>query len=89
MTLEHQHALVLELSHEARDGQAAHTGTDDDEIKVLLVRSHATSVPAGAVYWPAGAGDNCADVSAFGGSVDDIPLNTNFCTRAPGATSPV
>ena len=44
MALQHQHALVLELRHQARDGQAPHTGTDDDEIKVPRVGSHATSI---------------------------------------------
>jgi len=34
-----------------------------------------------------GLPDNRSAVRAFGGSADDRPLNTNLCTRAPGATS--
>ncbi len=42
MALQQQHALSLELSHEARDSQPTHTGADDDEVKVPVVRSHAS-----------------------------------------------
>ena len=43
MALEHQDALALELSHQARDSQAPDAGTDDDEVKVPVVWSHATN----------------------------------------------
>ena len=44
MALKHQDALALELSHQARDSQPPDAGTDDDEVKVPVVWSHATFI---------------------------------------------
>jgi hypothetical protein len=40
MALEQQYPLALELSHQARDSESPHAGTDDDDVKVPVVRWH-------------------------------------------------